>query len=63
MAAWVTISSVPRTTAVEAELPEASTSIGATAGLGTTYTVETAAGSPAETRGLVVHFVSLPRPV
>lgn len=63
MALWVTISSVPRTTTVEAELPEPTTSIGVVAGLGTTYTVDTAAGSPVETRGLVVHFASLSRPV
>lgn len=37
---------------MEAELPEPSTSIGAVEGLGTTYTVDTAAGSPVETRGL-----------
>lgn len=64
MGAWVTFSSVPKTTKVEAELTLPSTSIGAIADLGTTYTeVNTAAGSPVETRGLAMHFVSLTRQV
>lgn len=65
MGAWVTVSSMPPTTTVEAELTLPSTSIEAIAGLGTTYTeVNTAAGSPVETTGgLVVHFGSLTRQV
>lgn len=63
MGAWVTVSSMPTTTTVEAELTLPSTSIEAIAGLGTTYT-EVNTASPVETTGgLVVHFGSRTRQV